>query len=113
MEEKRRRFWVIAITLFVLSSLYDVLIIRRLARENKMEKWTWLTVVVGVAYTLAGVWLVDRQAAKTVFLLFCFSGTPMSIGDLVRWWVREQNGRQRLAAIQAKVKHDGHHVRSG
>lgn len=106
MNSEKRRFWVIALVLFVVSTLYDVLIIRRLARKNQMEKWTWLTVVGGVGYTLAGFWLLDRRAAVKMFLLFCFSGLPMSIGDLVRWWEREQNGKRVLASIQKAMNGD-------
>lgn len=99
--KRKKRFWLIASALFVMSTFYDVLVIRRLARQRKMEKWTWLTVVVGVGYTVAGFWLLDRQAAIQMFLLFCASGAPMSVGDLVRWWERERNGRKRLAHVKA------------
>ena len=101
MKSERRRFWIIAVVLFVLSTIYDVLVIRRLARQHQMEKWTWLTVVGGVGYTLAGFWLLDKKAAAQMFLLFCASGAPMSVGDLVRWWERERNGRMRLASVKA------------
>lgn len=102
----KKKLWVAGGTLFFLSTLYDILVIRRLSRENKMEKWTWATVIVGVGYTLVAFWFLDRQAAKRMFLLFCFSGAPMSIGDLIRWWEREQNGKRVLNGVQRVMNGD-------
>ena len=104
--KNEKHIWFTGFWLFVASSFYDVLVIRRLAKNNQMEKWTWFTVVVGVGYTLVAFWFLDRQAAKKMFLLFCFSGLPMSIGDLVRWWEREQNGKRVLASIQKAMNGD-------
>jgi amino acid transporter len=104
MEDKRLA--KVGLALFLISTAYDVLVIRQLARRNKMEKWTWLTVVVGVGYTLVAFWFLDRKAARRMFWLFCFSGLPMSIGDLVRWWEREQNGKRVLSNIRRTMNGD-------
>ena len=102
MQEKRRqgvRFWLVMLGLFVTSTLYDVLVIRRMDNSRKMEKWTWATVVFGVGYTLAAVALLDWQAARLVLVAFCFSGTPMSIGDLVRYVERKRNGDRAIRSV--------------
>jgi len=101
MQGKQRgnvSFWLVMIGLFAASTLYDVLVIRRLD-DRKMEKWTWATVVFGVGYTLAVVALLDWQAAKLVLVAFCFSGTPMSIGDLVRYLERKRNGDEAIRSV--------------
>jgi hypothetical protein len=102
MDENRRangRFWLVMLGLFGLSTLYDVLVIRRMDRDRLMEQWTWATVVFGVAYTLAAVALLDWKAARLVFIAFCFSGTPMSIGDLVRYLERKRNGDRVIREV--------------
>lgn len=93
------RFWLVMLGLFALSTAYDVLVIRRMDKGRMMERWTWATVVVGVAYTLAGVALLDWKAARLVLVAFAFSGTPMSIGDLVRYLERVREGDRVLNAV--------------
>lgn len=102
MDGKQRgniKFWAVMIGLFALSTAYDVLVIQRMDRGRMMERWTWATVVVGVAYTLAGVALLDWRAARLVLVAFAFSGTPMSIGDLVRYIERVREGDRVLNAV--------------
>ncbi|NJN55960.1 MAG: hypothetical protein HC804_15155 [Anaerolineae bacterium] len=93
------RFWVVMLALLGLSTAYDLLIIRRMDKQRMMERWTWATVVVGVAYTLAAVALLDWRAARLVLVAFMFSGTPMSIGDLVRYLERKTEGDRVLNAV--------------
>ncbi len=88
--------------LFVLSLLYDRLVIRRGERHGWLEPYTALTVVAGVLYTLAGVWAVDRKAAILAFWAFVCSGTPMIIGDLERYLERVQNGDRILVSLEGK-----------
>jgi len=92
--DKKNRFWLIMLSLFGISVLYDRLVIKRMNHDQQMESLTWLTVVIGVAYTLFGVWLLDREAAKLAFVAFCFSGAPMSWGDIERYIEINRNGRQ-------------------
>ena len=88
--------------LFVLSFLYDRLVIRRGERQGWLEPYTALTVVAGVFYTLAGVWAVDRKAAVLTFWAFVCSGTPMIIGDLERYMERARNGDSALAGLRQR-----------
>ena len=102
------------IGLFVLSLLYDRLVIRRGDRQGWLEPFTALTVVAGVLYTLAAVWAVDRKAAVVTFWAFVASGTPMILGDLERYLERVRNGDAALQEME--VKHGngrGRHVRVG
>lgn len=88
--------------LLLTSLLYDRAVIRRGERQGWLEPFTALSVVVGVLYTLLGVWLVDRRAAVTVFWAFVFSGTPMILGDLERYLERVRNGDDALSSLVAK-----------
>ena len=49
-------------------------------------------VAVGVFYTLLGAWLVDGMCLRVETILICFiaSGTPMLVGDIMRWMVRHR-----------------------
>lgn len=101
-------------TLFILSLLYDRLIIRRGDRQGWLEPYTALTVVAGVLYTLAAVWAFDRRAARAAFLAFVASGTPMIIGDLERYLERARNGDAALQELEGKYGHRrGRYVRAG
>lgn len=99
MNKKER--WSLS-TLFLISLIYDRLVIRRGDKQGWLEPFTALTVVVGVLYTLAGVWAVDRKAAVKVFWAFAFSGAPMIVGDLERYLERVRNGDSALAYLAAR-----------
>lgn len=88
-------------TLSAVSVGYDLLIVRR-APTRWMEKYTWLLVVVGVLYTLGGLAVLDRRAARLALLTFVFSGWPMAAGDLLRWAERQRNGRAAVDSIIAR-----------
>ncbi len=88
--------------LFVLSFLYDRLVIWRGERQGWLEPYTALTVVAGVLYTLVGVWAVDRKAAVLAFWAFVCSGSPMIIGDLERYLERARNGDSALAELRQR-----------
>lgn len=88
--------------LFVISLLYDRGVIRRGDRQGWLEPFTALSVVLGVLYTLIGVWAVDRKAAVKAFWAFVFSGSPMILGDLERYLERVRNGDSALAGLEAR-----------
>lgn len=87
--------------LSLISIVYDLMFIRR-RPPAWMEKYTWATVVAGTLYTLAGLAIWDRQAARRALLAFVFSGWPMIAGDLLRWWERRNNGRSAIENIARK-----------
>ena len=99
MDERKRARWVMLI-LAVMSIFYNRLMDWMSSRKS--EGFTWLTVVVGVGYTLVGVWLVDRRAAWLCLRMFGASGTAMIVGDIARHLRREQNGRDALVAMARK-----------
>lgn len=93
------------IVLFILSILYNMLIDWMHQREE-MEPYTWLTVVVGVGYTLGGSAIAMRGVVATtttavaiVALVFMVTGLPMSAGDLRRYWHGRGNGHSILSDI--------------
>lgn len=88
--------------LFLMSFLYDRTVIRQGNRQGWLEPYTALTVVIGVLYTLAGVWTTDRKAARKVFWAFVFSGTPMIYGDLERHLERVRNGDSALLTLATR-----------
>ena len=97
----RKEGWIFS-GLFVISLVYDRIVIRRGDRQGWLEPFTALTVIAGVLYTLAGVWAVDRRSAVRVFWAFVFSGTPMILGDLERYLERVRNGDSALAYLAAR-----------
>lgn len=99
--------------LFALSLLYDRGVIRRGDRAGWLEPYTAFTVVAGVLYTLAGVWMVDRKAAALTFWAFVASGTPMILGDLERYLERARNGDAALQELEGKYGNGrGRYVRA-
>ena len=83
--------------LAVTSVFYNRLMDWLSARHS--EGYTWLTVVVGVAYTLMGVALVDRRAAWLCLRMFGASGAAMALGDIARHLRRERNGQSAMAEL--------------
>ena len=99
--------------LFILSLLYDRLVIRRGDRQGWLEPFTAFSVVAGVLYTLAAVWAFDRRAARAAFWAFVASGTPMILGDLERYLERARNGDAALQELEGKYGHGrGRYIRA-
>lgn len=99
MNQREKRSYIL---LFFVSLLYDRGVIRRGNRQGWLEPFTALSVVLGVVYTLIGVWSVDRKAAGKAFRAFAFSGLPMIAGDLERYLERVRNGDSALAALEER-----------
>lgn len=99
------RLWAVWGGFHLLSWSYNGLIDYLHWREF-MSRWTWLTVVVGVGYTLAacllavGGLVVTGGTAVAVFvLLFVATGTPMIVGDIWRVVAWEANGNNVTGAV--------------
>lgn len=78
--------------LFIASIVYNM-VVEWLHQKEWMEPYTWLTVVIGVGYTLIGAMVAMRGVVTTsttaifvVMLVFCVTGLPMSLGDMRRYW---------------------------
>ncbi|MBE2198404.1 MAG: hypothetical protein IAE79_07310 [Anaerolinea sp.] len=97
----RKRVFVLLILAFG-SYFYNRFIDSR--DDEFMEKYTWATVIVGVLYTLVGVWFIDQRAARISFVAFCFSGAAMAVGDLRRYFIRRQNGERILAGFNGRKR---------
>lgn len=95
--DKTRKTITVYVFLGVISVFYNRWIDGR--PDRFMEKWTWATVVGGVLYTLGGVWLLDRRAAKLTFAAFCWSGAAMALGDIRRYVVRCRNGYRHVQEV--------------
>ena len=63
--------------LFLASTLYAVALEWAERRYSFTSDYTWLTVVIGVALTLAGLAVLDPRAAGLALLLFVVTGIPM------------------------------------
>lgn len=106
------RFAVIWVCFHLLSWGYNALIDRLHAREW-MAEWTWLTVVVGVGYTLIAALLAlwghvvtGLTAVLVFFLLFVATGTPMAVGDIWRILRWARNGRSALGGVHVHKQED-------
>ena len=60
-----------------MSCLYAVFLSWAERRSGFVSAYTWLTVVIGVAYTLAGLAVLDLRAAVVAVLVFAMAGVPM------------------------------------
>ena len=76
------RLVVAAIGLIVFGIIYNM-IIAWTERHGYDEGYTSFEVVIGVAWTLAFVAVVDWRAALISLAAFALSGTPMVLGS---WW---------------------------
>lgn len=111
------RFWIGCVVLMLLSLGYDRLLVERLRLSRhpngtyirRMNGITWITVVIGVAYTLGmGMFLslvgvaLDLPTLIAILLLFGFSGPPMGLGEIKHHWNKLAAGQkhQREHAIR-------------
>ena len=74
--------WVVFGLLFVFGFLYN-LAVDWFERRGYDEGYTSILVVFGVLVTLAGVAVIDSNAATLCLAAFCASGSWMVIGG---WW---------------------------
>ncbi len=97
-------FWIVVPVLFVISVLYNQQI-DKLERRGRMQAFTWLSVVIGVGYTLIGVvFLIGWAATLLVLIAFIASGVPMIWGDIRRFWVEVENGDRTIKNLVKKHK---------
>jgi predicted tellurium resistance membrane protein TerC len=108
-------YWGVLFALHVLSWIYNWLI-DWLHQKEWMDNWTWLTVVLGVGYTLAGaavaMWNAEMPANMAVLgvvLTFVATGIPMSVGDIqrvLRWKANGGDAVSDLALQEGKAEDD-------
>lgn len=107
-------FWGVLLTLHILSWFYNWLI-DWLHAQEWMAQWTWLTVVVGVGYTLIGAAvamqnqpLLANEAMVGVVLAFVATGIPMSVGDIRRVlrWVGNGSSEVSVLVTSEGESHD-------
>lgn len=98
-------FWGVQVALHLLSWFYNWLI-ERLHEREWMHNWTWLTVVLGVAYTLIGaavaMWNTETTANTAVLgvvITFGSTGIPMSVGDIWRVLRWQKNGGEAVGGL--------------
>ncbi len=104
------RFWMGCAMLMLLSLAYDRFLVERLRLSRhpngtyirRMNGITWLTVVIGVGYTLGmavALYLVgvalDFPTIIAILILFCFSGPPMSMGEIKHHWNKLAQGQKQ------------------
>lgn len=83
---------VIALGLFISSVIYNEWVALVNHRSHGDHPLAAAEVAVGVLYTMVGAWLVDGGCIRVETILICFvaSGTPMIIGDVMRWMMRHK-----------------------
>ena len=81
---------VILLSLFALSWVHNEII--NLVHESTKgsNPWTAFFVVAGTLYTIGAAYLIDGPDINIWTLFFCYvaSGSPMIIGDMVRYYRR-------------------------
>jgi len=88
-----------------LAALFGVSVVYAIALEVSERRWgfvsayTWLTVVIGVAYTLAGLAWLSLEAALLALLAFAASSVPIIVRSVVND-LRERN--ERLAHFERR-----------
>jgi hypothetical protein len=80
--------WIVYVCLFALSWVHNELINLVHDETDGHNPWTAFFVVAGVLYTIAAAYLIDGEYINIWTLFFCYvaSGTPMIIGDMVRYY---------------------------
>jgi len=63
---------------------------------DRKEGYVALLVAGGVAMTLAGVAFLDLRAALLALVCFAASGTPMIIGDILRYVDRRETAKREM-----------------
>lgn len=89
--------------LFALGVGYNALI-GWAGRQGYLEGYSSLAVAFGAGFTLAGVALIDKDAALLALGAFAASGAPMAAGSIWRyiWARREEQERERQTARMAE-----------
>jgi ACR3 family arsenite efflux pump ArsB len=95
------------ISLHLLSWGYNALI-AWMERAGHLDGFVSLSVVVGVAYTVAGAgWLIGWDTVVTLALVFLASGIPMIAGSISRY-IRERKAEEEYLFDQAKRLNGDH-----
>lgn len=94
------------IALHVLSWLYNALV-AWMERKGYMEGFTSISVVVGVAYTVAAVgpW-IGWDNVQRLAIAFGVSGIPMIAGSIGRHVIARRNEETRMLDHARKVNGD-------
>mgnify|MGYP006883671842 FL=1 len=58
------------------SIAYTLLLSTRTGRQFRIQ-YTWLSVVIGVAMTIAWLWFLSRRAAALALAMFALTGAPV------------------------------------
>jgi Na+/melibiose symporter-like transporter len=80
----------VLVVLFLVSVLYAILLQVLERRWGAVSDYTWLAVVAGVSYTLAGLAVLDLRAAALALIVFAVSAVPIVARSIVND-VRDRN----------------------
>lgn len=73
----------VLVVLFLASILYAILLQWSERRWGFVSAYTWLTVVVGVAYTLGGLAFLNWRAAVLALIVFSVSSVPIIARSII------------------------------
>lgn len=101
--------WKVYLGLFAFGIVYAA-VVYWLHKHEVAEGSTALLVVLGCAITLAGCYGIEAHTGRLttlqVFGAFACSGAPMTLGDLIAYWRRRQNGRRVFDEVTQEPPHD-------
>lgn len=83
--------------LFLLSALYAILLTWLEREFGFVTDYTWLTVVVGVGFTLVGLAILSVDAALLALAAFCATGIPIILRALILDMQQRKALRDHLA----------------
>ncbi len=81
----------------LIAGIFYAMLVAWLKKRRYDEGYTAMLVVIGVAWTLAGVAILDFNHALLTAGAFVCSGTPMIIGS---WWEHVQMRRKSQEDLQ-------------
>lgn len=82
--------------LFLVSVLYAIVLEYLERRWGVVTDYTWLSVVIGVGYTLGALALLDWGAARLALMVFAVASVPIIIRSLVNDIMQRHELRRHL-----------------
>lgn len=93
----------VLVVLFLVSVIYAIVLEVSERRWGFVTAYTWLTVVIGVGYTLVGLAWLSLEAAGLALLAFAASSIPI----IVRSIVDDMQARnERLEVLERRGRDD-------
>lgn len=86
----------VLLVLFLTSIIYAILLQWLERRWGFVSAYTWLTVVIGVGYTLCGLAFLNWKAAALALLVFVVSSVPIIARSIINDMAERNERMDRL-----------------